>query len=54
MANYGTSGAQFFHGTDPDKMAIAIAAWILTIDSTTHPILAMCPMADGVLVITGA
>lgn len=54
MAVYTNSSVRFFHGTEPDVIEATVAAYILTLDTTTHPIIAIVALWDGVLVVAGA
>jgi hypothetical protein len=54
MAVYANSAVRFFHGTDKDVMETQIAAYILTLDATTHPVIGIFQLGDGVMVVAGA
>jgi tetrahydromethanopterin S-methyltransferase subunit B len=54
MAVYTNVEVHFIHGCEADVMEAKLDAYITTLDSTTHPVLAVVPYRDGVLVISGA
>ncbi len=54
MAVYANSEVRYFEGTDPDVMETQIAAYLLTLDSTTHKVIAIFAFFTGVLVVSGA
>ena len=54
MAVYGNSSVQYIEAGTKAALAAAIAAYILTLDSTTHPVLGIFQYGVGVLVVAGA
>ncbi len=53
MAVYTNSSVEYIQGTKTN-LAAAIAAYILTLDSTTHPVIGIFQYGAGVLVVAGA
>lgn len=54
MATYANCTVRYFHGTEPDTLETQIAAYILTLDTTTHPVIGIFAVHGGVLVVAGA
>jgi hypothetical protein len=54
MAAFANCECRYFEGTDADVLEVQIATYILTLDSTTHPIISIFALYTGVMVVSGA
>jgi hypothetical protein len=54
MADYSNAQAVFITATTPAAMEDAVETYILSIDSTTFPVISIVPWRDGVLVISAS
>ncbi len=54
MAVYANSSVDYIEAGTKSDLAAAIAAHILTLDATTHPVIGIFKYGAGVLVAAGA